>query len=92
MQLEFFSECNEPSVTNVTSYINLGSSNSRLKNEKKIIDVNWSVISSFANADLGRKNEFQTKIGHFDAGVFFLIGQGGILRRCDFDDLNLCWY
>ena len=43
---------------------------------KKNIDVTGPVISGFANTDLGRKNEFQTKMGNFDAGVFFLIRHG----------------
>ena len=69
----------------------LGSSHSCPKNEKKIIDVTGPVISCFANADLGGKNEFQTKVGNFDAGVFFN-QTGGILTRCDFDHLNLFRY
>ena len=44
--------------------------------KKKNIDVTGPVISGFANTDLGRKNEFQTKMGNFDAGVFFLIRHG----------------
>ena len=55
----------------------VGSSHSYPKNEKKKnIDVTGPVISGFANTDLGRKNEFQTKMGNFDAGVFFLIRHG----------------
>ena len=69
----------------------VGSSHSCPKNEKKFIDVTWPVISGFA---LGRKNEFQTKMGNFDAGVFsfFFNWTGGILARCDFDNLNLFRY
>ena len=47
------------------------SSQSCPKNENTFIDVTWPAISGFANADLGEQNEFQTKIGKFDAGVFF---------------------
>ena len=41
------------------------------KNEKKFSDVTWAVIPGFKNADLGGQNEFQTKMGNFDA-VFFI--------------------
>ena len=40
------------------------------KNENKFSDVTWPVISGFKNADLGGQNEFQTKIGNFDAALF----------------------
>ena len=54
-------------------------------------DVTLPVVSGFANADLGGKNEFQTKIGNFDSVVFFN-GTGRILTRRDFDHLKLFRY
>ena len=81
MYLEFFCKCNEPSAANITSYTNSGQKwwevhTHTRKMKRKIIDVTGPVISGFANTDLGRKNEFQTKMGNFDAGVFFLIRHG----------------
>ena len=50
----------------------VGSSHSHPKNEKKKnIDVTGPVLSGFANTDLGRKNEFQTKMGNLMREVFF---------------------
>lgn len=40
------------------------------KNEKMFSDVTWPVISGFKNADLGGQNEFQPKMGNFDAEFF----------------------
>ena len=56
----------------------VGSSHSHPKNEKKIIDVTGPVLSGFANTDLGRKNEFQTKMGNLMPEVFFFLIRRGI--------------
>ena len=76
MYLEFFCKCNEPSVTNITSYNNSrqkwwGVHTHIQKMKKKNIDVTGPVLSGFANTDLGRKNEFQTKMGNLMREVFF---------------------
>ena len=60
------------------------------KNEKKFSDVTWPVISDLKNADLGGQNEFQTKMGNFDAVFFY--SDSGNLTKCDFDHLNLSQY
>ena len=54
-------------------------------------DVTLPVVSGFANADLGGKNAFLTKIGNFDSVVFFN-GTGRILTRRDFDHFKLFRY
>ena len=60
------------------------------KNEKKFSDVTWAVIPGFKNADLGGQNEFQTKMGNFDAVFFYYDSEN--LTKCDFDHLNLFQY
>ena len=60
------------------------------KNEKKFSDVTWAVIPGFKNADLGGQNEFQTKMGNFDAVFFYSDSEN--LTKCDFDHLNLFQY
>lgn len=53
------------------------------KNEKMFSDVTWPVISGFKNAELGGQNEFQLKMGNFDAEFFW--SDSGNLTRCGFD-------